>query len=134
MALRSARLKQVQENKTKETPMDSLLEIDEMALGNNENIIVKRDFKNINFNISVPLTLIQNSHMKPHLKVMAILDTGANFSAIDKSFCIKNKLVFKPFDNNNSCNYIEMASDACKVKRIGTITLSFKCKERTYSG
>lgn len=133
MALRSARIKQTQETKNKKDIMDPLLEIDEMALGNNENIIVKRDFKNINFNISVPLTLIQNNSMKPNLKVLAILDTGANFSAVDKNFCIKNKLVYKPFDNiNNSCEYIEMASDACKVERIGTTTLSFKCKEKTY--
>ena len=134
-------------NKYEEHPMkhhddddnDSVIsgELSHMSLeGKLSRQLIKRDFKHPITNNNV-FPLLINSR----IKAFALLDTGANFSSIDKSMCIKHNLRISyitpsnkklSFDNkNNNDHFIRLADSDKYVERIGTCELSISCNNKT---
>ena len=97
--------------------------------------LVKRDFIQPITNHNI-FPLLINSR----IKAFALLDTGANFSSIDKSICLNHKLkieyikhINKNFVTKKNFNdyYIRLADSEKYVERIGTCTLSITCNNKT---
>jgi transposase InsO family protein len=111
-------------------PVDEQLHLNRMALEckySSKDIITK-DFKSINDSIVFPILIIRN--LKDQVKVMSILDTGANYSSINKDLVKKLNLTINPISNDEQ-KYIKLADNNSVVKRIGTTKVTLKCNNKT---
>jgi hypothetical protein len=91
-----------------------------------KNIITK-DFKNTDESIIFPLLIIRDNNAIE--RVISILDTGANYSAINKDIVKKLNLPIMPITNNEN-KYIKLADSKSLVKRIGTTKVTLKCNNK----
>ena len=97
--------------------------INQMALDcKYNNIVVKKDFDNVNLN-TITFPVIVNNR-----KATSILDTGANFSSVNLNFLNKHKLTYTIFKTDE---YIKLADSNTSVKRLGTIRLNVQCNNKT---
>ncbi|KAI8326585.1 hypothetical protein EDC96DRAFT_535098 [Choanephora cucurbitarum] len=86
--------------------------------------IVTKDFKNVTKSILFPITVERN------FRTLALLDCGADFSAVSLSFCKRHNITIKSLSNYRN-NFIKMADNNTTVKRLGTCVLSTTCNQKT---
>ncbi|KAI8326425.1 hypothetical protein EDC96DRAFT_536481 [Choanephora cucurbitarum] len=91
---------------------------------NGMNQIVTKDFKNVTKSILFPITVERN------FRTLALLDCGADFSAVSLSFCKRHNFTIKSLSSYRN-NFIKMADNNTTVKRLGTCVLSTTCNQKT---
>jgi hypothetical protein len=89
-----------------------------------KEIVITRDFKGTNDN-SITFPILVNNR-----KVMTILDTGANFSSVNKTYCLKNNISYFNVQNND---VIKLADSSSSIKRIGYTNLNIKCNGKSFT-
>ncbi|KAG1168619.1 hypothetical protein G6F70_009027 [Rhizopus microsporus] len=89
-----------------------------------KELIITRDFKGTNDN-SITFPILVNNR-----KAMTILDTGANFSSVNKTYCLKNNISYFNVQNND---VIKLADSSSFIKRIGYTNLNIKCNGKSFT-
>ncbi|EIE87344.1 hypothetical protein RO3G_12055 [Rhizopus delemar RA 99-880] len=98
---------------------DNVVHINRMAVRTENNVSDEEDECEINS----PLNRMA-------LDSITILDTGANFSSINKKFCFQNNFLIIPPKNNN---VIKLADSDSTTKRIGLTEVNIKCNGKSFN-
>ncbi|EIE76889.1 hypothetical protein RO3G_01593 [Rhizopus delemar RA 99-880] len=111
--------KEFLEAKNNSSNKDNSVHINRMAVRTDNNVSDEEDECEINS----PLNRMA-------LDSITILDTGANFSSINKKFCFQNNFLIIPPKNNN---VIKLADSDSTIKRIGLTEVNIKCNGKSFN-